>query len=77
MGSNIMYIIYSKDSCGSCIQAKQLLEMKEQEFIYKVLNQDYTLSEFMKIAPKTHKTFPLIFKDDVYLGGLKELKLEF
>jgi len=77
MGSNIMYTIYSKDSCGSCIQAKQLLEMKEQEFTYKVLNTDYTLSEFMKIAPKTHKTFPLIFKDDVYLGGLKELKLEF
>lgn len=51
--------------------------MKEQEFTYKVLNKDYTLSEFMKIAPNTHKTFPLIFKDDVYLGGLKELKLEF
>lgn len=74
MGSNLMYIIYSKTNCGSCIQAKQFLEMKGQEFIYKVLNEDYTLSDFMKIAPATHKTFPLIFKDDVYLGSLKELK---
>lgn len=72
-----MYIIYSKENCGSCTQAKQLLEIKQQEFTYKILNIDYSLSDFMKVAPKTHKSFPLIFKDDIYLGGLPELKAEF
>ncbi len=70
------YTIYSKNNCSSCIQAKQLLEMKQQSFIYKVLNEDYTLSEFMNVAPSSHKTFPLVLKNEEYLGGYNELKQE-
>ena len=68
-----MYTIYSKPACSSCDQAKQLLEIKKQSYEYKVLGKDFDLEEFSSHS-KTHRTFPLILKDGVYLGGLPDLK---
>ena len=39
-----------------------------------MLNKDFTLSEFYKVAPKSHKTFPMITKDGNYIGSFNELK---
>lgn len=65
--------IYSKPSCSQCDQAKMLLKMKGIDFNFKMLDVDFTLNDLKNLAP-TAKTFPVIFKEDVYLGGLKELK---
>ena len=56
------YTIYSKPSCGYCLQAKQLLEQNKLEFEYKQLGNHYSLQEFMELFPNA-RTFPMIVKD--------------
>lgn len=69
-----MFIIYGKENCNACVQAKQLCESKGVEFEYKQFGKDFDLSEMYSIAPRTHKSFPMISDDDKYIGGLPELK---
>lgn len=71
------YIIYSKPSCGYCLQAKQLLEMEQLPFEYKNLGTHYDLDELMKLAPNA-KSFPQIFVVDEngnkdLIGGFSDL----
>ena len=65
-----MYTIYSKPSCGYCLQAKQLLEMEQLPFEYKNLGTHYSLDELMTLAPNA-KSFPQIFVVDE--NGNKDL----
>ena len=77
-----MYTVYGKTGCSACVQAKQLLETKGLDYEYALLGLNYSLEEFYNVAPKTHRTFPMITKlvkyDGVemeeYIGGLVELK---
>ena len=66
------YIIYSKPSCGYCLQAKQLLEQNKLEFEYKNLGTHYSLQEFMELFPNA-RTFPMIVKDGEVIGGYNDL----
>ena len=66
------YIIYSKPSCGYCLQAKQLLEQNKLEFEYNNLGTHYSLDELMTLSPDA-KSFPQIFKDDVLVGSYNDL----
>lgn len=54
------YIIYSKPSCGYCLQAKDLLTMEQLSFEYLTLGTHYNLDELMTLAPDA-KSFPQIF----------------
>ena len=67
-----MYTIYSKPSCSYCLQAKQLLEMKQLPFVYKQLGADYTLQELLEVSP-TSRTFPVIVKGGEVIGGFNNL----
>ena len=67
-----MYTIYSKPSCGYCLQAKQLLEMEQLPFEYKNLGTHYNLDELMTLAPNA-KSFPQVFKDGKCIGGYSDL----
>ena len=67
-----MYTIYSKPSCGYCLQAKQLLEMEQLPFEYKQLGTHYDLDELMELAPNA-KSFPQVFKDGTRIGGFSDL----
>lgn len=71
------YIIYTKTGCEDCDKAKALLSDEEKVIINCDLLIKNNRSEFMKsIELKTRrpfKKFPLIFKDDVYLGSYHEL----
>ena len=67
-----MYTIYSKPSCSYCLQAKQLLEMKQLPFVYKQLGADYTLQELLEVSPNA-RTFPVILKDEELIGGFANL----
>ena len=67
-----MYTIYSKPSCGYCLQAKDLLTMEQLPFEYKQLGTHYSLDELMTLSPNA-RSFPQIFKDDVLVGGYSDL----
>ena len=69
-----MYTVYGKTGCSACVQAKQLLETKGLDYEYALLGLNYSLEEFYNVAPKTHKTFPMVMIDGKYIGGLVELK---
>ena len=64
------YIIYSKPSCGYCLQAKDLLTMEQLSFDYLTLGTHYNLDELMTLSPDA-KSFPQIFVVDE--NGNKEL----
>ena len=74
--------IYGKVNCKSCDEAKQLCDNKSVEYEYKQMGKDFELLEMYSIAPRNHKSFPMITTNvtydgvdmEEYLGGLIELK---
>lgn len=68
-----MFTIYSKDKCQQCNTAKLLCQMKGVDFEIKKLGIDYTKEDVLALVPQA-RSFPLIFKDGEYLGGLVDLK---
>lgn len=66
-------IVWSKNQCPYCDQAKALLKMKGIEFEERNINKDYTKEQLLEAVP-TARTVPQIFIDDVLVGGFTELK---
>ena len=66
------YTIYSKPSCGYCLQAKDLLTMEQLPFDYLTLGTNYSLQEFMELFPDA-RTLPMIVKDGECIGGYNNL----
>lgn len=72
-----MFIIYSKTNCPDCDKVKNLLSKEE----HTIINCDKLLKnnrdEFIKsMELKTHrpfKSFPVVFLDDVYIGGYRDV----
>ena len=69
-----MYEIYSKVDCSNCDIAKRLLVEENLEHVTKILDVHFTREDIYKVAPLSHRTFPVIIKDGVYLGGLRQLR---
>jgi len=69
-------IVWSKNQCPYCDQAKALLKMKGIEFEERNINKDYTREQLLEAVP-TARTLPQIFLDDNYIGGFTELKKHF
>lgn len=75
------YIIYSKENCPACDKAKTLLESKGIPFEVKTLGVDFGLLDMYKIAPRAHKSFPMLSViedaeggEEVYFGGNVKLR---
>ena len=66
------YTIYSKPSCGYCLQARDLLTMEQLPFDYLTLGTHYSLQEFRELFPDA-RTFPMIVKDGEVIGGFNNL----
>jgi glutaredoxin 3 len=67
-------IIWSKDACPFCIQAKALLESKGIEFEERnIMHGTWTKENLLEAVP-TARTLPQIFLDEVYVGGFNELR---
>lgn len=69
------FTVYSKPGCPYCDKIQKVLELSNQEYNTKVLNQDFTLEEYLSIFnPKA--PFPQIIlhdsEKDIYLGGCVE-----
>ena len=66
-------VVWSKDSCSFCVQAKGLLKQKGIEFEERNINQDWTREQLLEAVPDA-RTLPQIFVDDKLVGGFNELR---
>ena len=70
-----MIQIYSKPGCNHCDMAKEFLEERCIQYLEMTLE---TESEVEALKKDTgHRTFPFVFEDGVFVGGLKELMLKY
>jgi glutaredoxin 3 len=66
-------IVWSKDQCPFCVQAKALLESKGIEYEERNVSNNWTKEQLLEAVP-TARTLPQIFLDDAYVGGFNELR---
>jgi len=66
-------IIWSKDMCPYCEQAKALLKQKGVEFEERRIGGGYTKEQLLEAVPNA-RTVPQIFLDGKLIGGYTELK---
>jgi glutaredoxin len=71
--------IYSKSECNYCSKAKVLLEEKKCNFSiincdkFILENKDEFLSFIQEMNGKEYKLFPMVFDDDIFIGGYNEM----
>jgi glutaredoxin len=66
-------IVWSKENCPYCQQAKALLESKGIEFEERNVSTDWTREQLLAAVPNA-RTLPQIFLDDKLVGGFTELR---
>jgi len=66
-------IVWSKDHCPYCDQAKMLLTSKGITFVEKKIGEGYTKEDLLEAVP-TARSVPQIFLDEELVGGFTELK---
>jgi glutaredoxin len=66
-------IVWTKDACPYCVQAKALLEQRGIEYEEKKIGVEYTREHLLEAVP-TARTVPQIFLDGEHVGGFTELK---
>lgn len=66
-------IVWSKNQCPFCVQAKSLLESRGIEYEERNVSQDWTREQLFEAVP-TARTLPQIFLDGEYVGGFTELR---
>ena len=66
-------IIWSKAHCPSCVQAKNLLKMKNIDFEERELGINWTKEDLLAMVPNA-RTVPQIFFDDELVGGFDNLQ---
>jgi glutaredoxin 3 len=66
-------IIWSKDHCPYCVQAKALLSQKGIVFEERKIGDGYTKEDLLEAVPNA-RTVPQIFLDGELVGGFTELR---
>jgi glutaredoxin len=66
-------IVWSKDQCAYCEQAKALLESRGIEYEVRNISQDWTREQLLEAVP-TARSVPQIFLDEELIGGFTELR---
>jgi glutaredoxin 3 len=69
-------IVWSKNMCPFCDQAKNLLKLKGIEFEERNITKDWTKEQLLEAVP-TARTVPQVLLDDKLIGGFVELKKYF
>jgi glutaredoxin 3 len=69
-------IIWSKDYCPYCVNAKALLEQKGIEYEERKIGAGYTKEDLLEAVPSA-RTVPQIFLDGELVGGFTELRAKF
>ena len=66
-------IVWSKDQCPYCDQAKALLKSRNIEFEERNVSQDWTREQLLEAVPNA-RSVPQIFVDEELVGGFNELR---
>lgn len=66
-------VIYSKENCVKCNQAKMLLDIKNIGYETKMFGEDFDRNEAISISGGKLE-MPIVTIDGVYIGGFNELK---
>ena len=66
-------VVWSKNQCPFCVQAKALLDMKGIEYEERNVQTDWTKEQLLEVAPAA-RTLPQIFLGDKHIGGFTELR---
>jgi glutaredoxin len=66
-------VVWSKNNCPFCDQAKNLLKLKGIEYEERNISRDWTREQLLEAVP-TARTVPQIFLDDELIGGFTELR---
>ena len=66
-------VVWSKDACPFCDQAKNLLKLKGIEYEERNVGRDWTREQLLEAVPNA-RTVPQIFLDDELIGGFTELR---
>ena len=66
-------IVWSKDHCPYCDQAKNLLKMKGIEYEERNINNGWDREDLLAAVPNA-RTVPQIFLEGKLVGGFTELK---
>ena len=66
-------IVWSKDACPFCDQAKNLLKLKGIEYEERNISRDWTREQLLEAVPDA-RTVPQIFLDSELIGGFTELR---
>ena len=66
-------VVWSKESCPACMQAKALLTQKGIEFEERKIGAEYTREDLLEAVPEA-RSVPQIFIDGELVGGFPELR---
>ena len=67
-------VVWSKDACPFCVQAKALLDSKGIEYEERnIMAGTWTKEQLLEAVPNA-RTLPQIFLGDNYIGGFTELR---
>ncbi len=66
-----MILVYTKDNCTYCDQAKALLKLRELEYKEINIKEDQALDYLLSLGLKT---VPQIWINDEHIGGFKQLE---
>jgi glutaredoxin len=66
-------IVWSKDACPFCVQAKALLEKRGIEYEERNVSKNWTREQLLAAVPNA-RTLPQIFLDGQHIGGFTDLR---
>lgn len=67
-------VVWSKDACGYCEQAKQLLKIKGIEFEERnITHGTWSKDQLLEAVPNA-RTLPQVVIDEEVVGGFTELR---
>lgn len=70
-----MYKLYGISNCTYCQASKKLLNEMDIEYDYIQIDRNVKTQflDSMKEKTNNQRTFPLIFHNDIFIGGFKQL----
>jgi glutaredoxin len=66
-------VVWSKNACPFCVQAKALLELRGIEYEERNVSTDWTREQLLEAVPDA-RTLPQIFLDGQHIGGFTDLR---
>jgi glutaredoxin len=70
------YLIYGKNGCPSCVNAKNLCIQNSLEYDYKIVGSDIQKEQLEEMAQRPLRTVPQIFLSSdgmtQYIGGYED-----